>query len=62
MRITTSMFGKHPTMSIYEGDDKSPPLTIEDKPIVSFGLKKAEAIIACIDRIKKFVETKGKSA
>lgn len=50
-----SQYGKHPILNIKEKDSKE-----DDKPIISFGLKKAQAILASIDSIKKFVDSNGK--
>ena len=50
-KTVTSVFGKHPIIEIYEDPKKE-----DDKCVIQFGLKKAEAILASIDEIKKFVE------
>jgi len=54
-----SMFSKFPVLSIHpiNKDD-----VVADKPIISFGLKKAEAILEQIESIKKFVESEGKES
>ena len=51
VEVKIGEFMNKPTISIYEvKNDK-----VEDKPIVSFGIKKAQAILAAIEDIKKFV-------
>lgn len=42
-------FGKHPILVIWDEEDKI-------KSVIQFGLKKAEAILASVEEIKKFVE------
>lgn len=49
-------FKGNPTISIFEigeGGEAKP------MPVISFGLKKAKAILVSIEDIKKFVEEKG---
>lgn len=51
VEVKLGEFMNKPTIAIYEvKNDK-----VEDKPIVSFGIKKAQAILAAIEEIKKFV-------
>jgi len=50
-RTETGTFKNHAIISIFEGEDKK----------VSFGVKKAAAILASIEEIKKFVEANEKT-
>ena len=55
MKTVTKLgeFAGKPMIYIYEEGK-------EEKAVVQFGLKKAEAILASVEEIKKFVEGKGR--
>lgn len=49
---TEEYYGK-PLLKIYEVNDKDEK---SEKPIISFGTKKAKAILVSVEEIKKFLE------
>lgn len=54
-----SKFGKHPILEIYEIDEDG---IKSEKPVIQFGLKKAEAILSQVEAVKNFLATKGEKA
>jgi len=55
-KTVVTTFGKHPILEIHDANEVGINGGDKAKALVSFGLKKAEAILASIDEIKKFVE------
>lgn len=52
--VEKDVYGGRPFIKIYEVNEKGEKK--QDKPIVSFGYKKAEAILASLKEIEMFIE------
>ncbi len=59
-QVFKNSFGKHELFSVYEVKDGGEKVGGEDaKPIVSFGIKKAKAILDNLEELKEFVKENG---
>ena len=58
-KVFENKFGRHNLFSVYEVNEEGEKGN-EDKPVVSFGLKKAKAVLENIEELEKFVEENDK--
>lgn len=60
-KVFNESFGRHKMFNVYDVEPDGSKVNGEDsKPVVSFGIKKAKAILDHVEELKKFVEENDK--
>lgn len=55
-KVVPHKYGKHELFAVFAVDENGEP---SEKPIVSFGVKKAKAVLEHVDELKYFMEKHG---